>query len=571
MKSASSTPTLKSLERNLSGKSLIPRIPSAKSFEKLGNAGSGSTTTNVRGRQMFARRRIVTFGAVSLLLIFFIGEVSIQKMMVLHTWSVQTLQSSCSCQFETDDSLASSDENPFGNHTLIRPPRIILNYPTVHQAFEDRMRNISSITSLTPKDLKTSIVKNTNVFGFGLTTIRSVCMRPNGAIVMVGMTEDEIRRKVAEVPALQKEWFSSYNCSTTTNSSNCGGFKAMAAAKNLPSNVTWVKGTTAHILPYLGNANHNLFERLWPHIAGHQYPLNETTPHPINHFLVHRFGEELERGRKNMESYTLMYQIRILGRLSHNADFLLVDELNPEDLVCYERLILACATCDKLGSNITTPALLAYRKAAFNYFRMREPKVVLPPRPLRVTFYGSRVGNSKEVVEHLRNWTSPPLDVLFMDELMEKGLYNQSLPEVVSLFSETDILITTYGVKTWAALFMPKHAAVIEVNVPSCGSTEWIQTIAEAVELKLSSKSKAGVGNTTECKEVQLKTRDSNINIHELDREIHQLALPLFGNKDKIPHHWLHDWSDIIEEFRVQKEPQIHVRGPHGHNVQETQ
>ncbi|KAL2631691.1 hypothetical protein R1flu_016377 [Riccia fluitans] len=144
-----------------------------------------------------------------------------------------------------------------------------------------------------------------------------------------------------------------------------------------------------------------------------------------------------------MESNTLMYPIRILGRLSHNADFLLVDELNPKDLVCYERLILACATCDesgdKLGSNITT-ALLAYRKAAFNYFRMREPKVVHPPGPLRVTFYGSRVGNSKEVVEHLRNWTSPPLDVLFMDELMEKGLYNKSLPEVVSLSSETDIL-----------------------------------------------------------------------------------------------------------------------------------
>ncbi|KAL3689610.1 hypothetical protein R1sor_015919 [Riccia sorocarpa] len=586
MKSGSSTSSLKNLERSPSGKNIIPRIPSSKSFDRINNAGSGSTTMNGRGReqrQMFAKRRIVTFGAVSLLLIFFIGEVSLQKLMVLHTWSIQSLQSSyCNCQFETDDSVASSDENPFGNHTLVRPPRIILSYPSVHQSFAGRVRNISSISSNSslPKNLKTSIDKNTNVFHFGLTTVRSVCMRPNGAIVMVGMTESEIRRQVAEVPALQNEWLSTYNCSNSnskSSNSSCVGFETIAAAKNLPSKVTWVTGTTAHIFPHFGNVNHNFGERLWPHIAGHQFPLNETTPHPIDHFLVHRFGETLDQARHNAERNTLLYQIRILGRLSHNADFLVVDELKPRDLVCYESLILACATCDqfgdKLGSNITTPALLAYRKAAFNYFRMREPKVALPPRPLRVTFYGRgdakarRIRNAHQVVDHLRNWTSPPLDVLFLDELMEKGVFNLSLPEVVSLMSETDILITPYGANTWAALFMPKHAAVIEVNVPPCGPTTWIERIAEAVELKVLTKSKAGAsspGNTSspECKGV-LETPDFNINIAELDRDILHLALPLFGNRDTIPRHWLHDWSDIIEEFQVQKEPQIHIQGPH--------
>ncbi|KAG6556141.1 hypothetical protein Mapa_002082 [Marchantia paleacea] len=535
--------------------------------------------TGTYARPAYARRGFVTFGAISLLLIFFVGEVSLQKLMVLHTWSLQTLQSSyCSCQFDTDEVPASSSFNQQknSNRTHLSSPRIILIKPTVHEAFENKVTYIRNMSSQTPagKKFRTSIDKNKNVHQFGLTTVRNVCMRPDGAIVMVGMTEGEIRRHISQVPALEQEWRSSYNCST---SAGCVGFET---ADHLPPNVTLVPGTTVHILPYLGNVFHHFADRIWPHIAGFQYPLNETSAHPVNHFIVHRFSTWMDQAHHNMDRNTLMYQIRILGRQAPKADFLLVDGLKPKDLVCYESLVLACATCDrisnKLGFNITSPALLAYRHAALNYFRVREPAVPLPPHPLRVTFYGRRdtkrrrIVNSQEVVDHLKKWTNPPLDVVFVDDLMASGKYNQSLPEAVSLFSQTDIFITPHGANTWTALFMPKHAAVIEIYGP-CGPSTWLGTIIQAVGLKHSTKSNPYdkiiasplAGNTTEC-EGALRTPDFTIDIPKLDHAIHKLALPMFGSRDRIPRHWLYDWTSH-GEYQEHEQQQAHVPGPHVH------
>lgn len=123
-------------------------------------------------------------------------------------------------------------------------------------------------------------------------------------------------------------------------------------------------------------------------------------------------------------------------------------------------------------------------------FRVASPEVSLPPHPLRVTLYGQgdasrkRVTNMAEVAQYLRTSVQPPLLVTFVDEMLAQGLYNQSLPEVVSLMAQTNVYMTAHGANTWATVFMPKRSAVIEIYGP-CGPATWLSnTIVPALELK---------------------------------------------------------------------------------------
>jgi hypothetical protein len=134
--------------------------------------------------------------------------------------------------------------------------------------------------------------------------------------------------------------------------------------------------------------------------------------------------------------------------------------------------------------------------------------------------------------------------------MLASGEYNQSLPEVVSLMSQTDILITTHGANTWASIFMPKHAAVIEIYGP-CGPTTWIDVMVEALMLKHKTEENPwdfrvpslSAGNTTECESAD-HTPDFTIDITKLDEIIHSLALPK-GVGDNFPLHWVYDWTSF--------------------------
>lgn len=501
-----------------------------------------------------AKRGFLSLGLISVLLILFAGEACLQKVMLVHNWSTQHL-SNVVDQFACQDGYLQLDRFwssvPGKLHLLTRP--------TVQEAYETRVTNLSNVTRERPRrpirpKFQTAFEPNRNVNQYGLTAVRNACMRPDGPIVMVGLSGEDILKQVSEVPALQQDWFSSYNASQDWGGM---GYELMDS-DSVPKDAHWVPGTTTHIIPYLGNVFHHFADRLWPHIAGFQPPLNETTAHPINHFLVHRFSTWLFQAGHNIDRNTLMYQIRILGALAPSADFLVMDGLEQQALVCYERLVLACTVCDRMGDwlgyDITTPALLRYRHATLTHFGLSEPAMPLPPRRLRVTFYGRgdakrrRIKNAEEVVNHLNSYTSPPLTVTFVDELLADGEYNQSFPEVVSLFSQTDIFITVHGANTWAALFMPKYSGVIEIEGP-CGPSTWLNLIAKAVDLKHDRSNPWGeavptpdAGNVTEC-DGPYKTPDFTVDLRKLDVAILGLALPTFGFDDVIPRHWLYKWA----------------------------
>ena len=143
----------------------------------------------------------------------------------------------------------------------------------------------------------------------------------------------------------------------------------------------------------------------------------------------------------------------------------------------------------------------------------------------------------------------PTLLVTFVDEMLAQGLYNQSLPEVVSLMAQTDVYITAHGANTWATVFMPKRSAVIEIYGP-CGPATWLSnTIVPALELKHRTEGNPWgarvasplAGNTTECRSA-LETPDFTIDIGKLEAEIQSLRA-IDGPGDRLLFHWLFDWS----------------------------
>ncbi|KAJ7528698.1 hypothetical protein O6H91_15G014700 [Diphasiastrum complanatum] len=485
-----------------------------------------------------SRRGCFTSLLVAFLLSMLIGEIALQKVLLFDSVAF----ASCRKFMLPVLSIPSSFADP-----SFKP--LIQLGPSIHQAFTGKTINVSAIPTRVPRDMHTHFEENTNILGYGLSVARNVCFDPDGRILLVGISEEEVESSLKASPALEKVWHSSYNCSW--------GCIGSVIASQAPEDAVWIEGNTTHIIPYLANVFHNFADRVWPHIAGFQAPLSFTTPKPINHIAVYLLSTWLDQAHHNNERATFLYQFLMLARLSPGADFPLIPQ-NSRQSVCYERLTLDCSSCDRisnfLGSSIVSPALLRYRSTVLSFFNIAEPHVSLPPLPLRVTFYGRgdasrrRVTNAQQVVEHLRSWRQPQLEVTFVDELLANGEYNQTFPEVVSLFSQTDIFITVHGANTWASLFMPRGAAVIEIYGP-CGPSSWLHTIVTALELKHSTESNpwkesfasARAGNTTNCEDA-LRTPDFSLDIEKLDRTIHELSQPS-APSDRIPLHWLYNWT----------------------------
>lgn len=416
-------------------------------------------------------------------------------------------------------------ELPRGGEEPNRFPMLVTS-PTLHDAFKWDVPVIhwDNLSELSPESLQTSI-------GAAPYELRNVCIRPNGTIVVVGLSEEEFSRSLNEELAL--EWNETYNCSW-----GCNG---AAFVSKTPKDALWINGKTRHIIPYLGNVFHHFAERVWPHLTG--------VP---KQYYVHRMHTWLEQAHLNVERNTLMYQLVLLSRVN-GASFLQHTE-NEQRPLCFERLTLCAASSGRMsakrGLRIITESLSHYRRAAFEYFKISPPEVSLPPRPLRVTLYGRsdatrrRVSNIKEVADSLRGLAHPLLEVTVMDEMA----WNGTVPEVVSLMAQTDVYITPHGANTWATVFMPERSAVIEIYGP-CGPSTWIgETVVPALKLKHETEgnpwgvrvANARAGNTTECQSA-LETPDFTIDVQKL-REILMLRLrTVDGPGDRLPLHWLFD------------------------------
>jgi hypothetical protein len=476
---------------------------------------------------------------MALLLFFAVGEFSLQ--LAVNT----TTRTSCSQSPLT--------ALPRGDQATSVP--ILANSPTVHEAFGgNTVVHWDNLTELAPKGLRTYIdtrdSDDVRFMRYGMSPLKNACIRPNGTIVVVGLSESDFTRSLREAgEAMVKEWKETYTCTW-----GCNG----ATFQNeTPENALWVTGNTTHIVPYLGNVFHHFAERVWPILTGFRDPLDKDRKSQ-GRFYVHRMHTWLDQAHHSMDRNTLMFQIALLSRLGTRSQFLQhsEDETRP---LCFERLMLSSAASGRMSSELGlanfAPAVARYRDAAFHYFRVASPEVSLPPRPLRVTLYGRgdtsrrRVTNMAEVVQYLRTSVQPPLLVTFVDEMLAQGLYNQSLPEVVSLMAQTDVYITAHGANTWATVFMPKRSAVIEIYGP-CGPATWLSnTIVPALELKHRTEGNPWgarvasplAGNTTECRSA-LETPDFTIDIGKLENEIQSLRA-VDGPGDRLPLHWLFDWS----------------------------
>ena len=477
---------------------------------------------------------------MAVLLFFVITEFILQNQLTVNT----TTRATCS--------QSPLSGLPRGGRAASIP--ILTNSPTVHDAFGgDIVVHWDNLTEFAPKRLRTYIdtrdSEDVRFMRYGMSPFKNICIRPNGTIVVVGLSESEFARSLAEAgEAMALEWKETYNCTW-----GCNG---VAFEKETPENALWVTGNTTHIIPYLGNVFHHFAERVWPILTSFRDPDDENQRQ--RRYYVHRMHTWLNQAHHNMDRNTFMFQIALLSRmtppgtikfLQHNED-----ETRP---LCFESLTLSSTASGRmspiLGLANFAPAMARYRLAAFKYFQVSNPEVSLPPRPLRVTLYGRgdasrrRVTNIAEVAQYLQTSVEPAFLVTFVDELLERGLYNQSLPEVVSLMAQTDVYITPHGANTWATIFMPKRSAVIEIYGP-CGPGTWISnTIVPALELKHRTEgnpwgarvASPRAGNTTECRSA-LETPDFTIEVGKLRDEILSLRAA-DGPGDRLPLHWLFD------------------------------
>lgn len=400
----------------------------------------------------------------------------------------------------------------------------LANSPTLHEAFKDKnVIHWENLTELAPEGMRTYIdtseSEEARFLHYGLSPLGDICIRPNGTIVVVGLSREEFSSSLSE--AMAHEWKETYNCSW-----GCNG---AAFEEKPPENALWINGTTTHIIPYLGNVFHHFAERVWPHLTSGTVP---------SQYYVHRMHTWLEQAHHNIDRNTLMFQIALLAG---STPFLQHTEEETRPL-CFQRLILCSATAGRMSPRLGLqlgfgPAIARYRASAFKLFAVPNPVVSTPPCRPRVTLYGRsdasrrRIVNVMEVLKFLQK-ANPPLEVAVVDEMMRNGEYNQTIPEVVTLMAQTDVYITPHGANTWATLFLPERAVVIEIYGP-CGPQSWIhESIVPALDLKHDvdgnpwgvKVANRRAGNTTECKSA-LETPDFSVDVGKLARVMKRLGV----------------------------------------------
>ncbi|KAL3694500.1 hypothetical protein R1sor_008151 [Riccia sorocarpa] len=455
-------------------------------------------------------------------------------------------------------------------------------YVSLKEAYFDRMRvvDVSRIKQKVPKEklrgFKSRFLPNRNFMQYPVLAMENVCMAPSGALLLVGTSDEEIRHNVSgqsAIPELYFLWHEIYNCNGKISTDRCVG---VTFSKSLPRSHSYVPGNTAHMLAYFGNPMHNWAERTWPFIMASLDPIRVTVPHPINHYIVHRFEKWLQESHSLPDRAQLLWQFRILMELSGDSSpgFLVVR--NQSKPLCFERLLLQMHSRDRIDETrlpieMAAAGVRKYREAVLSFFRIYEaPQIRLPPGKLRVLYYGRndtsrrRVRNSAEVVALLRSFRRPPFEVTFLDEMLSSGETNYSFPEVIRLFTQTDILVIAHGANTWPTFLLPEGAAVVEIIGPCNWSASnysdltvphtWMHVNAAACGLKhdFSNPFHRSIpnplrGNTTQCLDPFDGVPDYTIDLEKLEEIIHSFAYPDRPG-DRLTQHWLYDWDSLLPQ-----------------------
>ncbi|KAJ7552972.1 hypothetical protein O6H91_06G078800 [Diphasiastrum complanatum] len=425
--------------------------------------------------------------------------------------------------------------------------------------------DVDQISEKASGSLRSRFLPNNNFMDYPLLAMEEVCMVPGGTLLLVNLSEEEVNQNVSSIRELGYIWQDIYSWCGNKSAETCTG---VIYADKVPENASWIAGNTLHFLPYVGNSMHNFAERVWPNLAAHVHPFNETTPKPIHHCILHRFHQWMREASQNDDRKQLLWQARLLFEVSKGADFLLME--NQTTTVCFERFLLQMHSSDRfdetrLPSQIYAPAIQLYRKAIFNFFGMPIPQVRLPPQRLRVLYYGRsdtsrrKPTNNDEVLAYLRNISRPQLQVFYLDELLASGNTSYNFPDVMSIYSQTDIFVVAHGANTWATFCLPDGAGFVEIFGPCNWSHynysdtrimhTWTHPTSVALGLKhdISNPFRDPVpnekrGNTTLCKDPYQGVPDYTIDTDRVGKIIQSFGFPDRPG-DRMTLHWLHDWQ----------------------------
>ncbi|MCO5562581.1 hypothetical protein L7F22_016209 [Adiantum nelumboides] len=403
--------------------------------------------------------------------------------------------------------------------------------------------------------------------------ICNACIEPGGRLLLVNATADDLGEPMRgggrKRPFL---WYAKYaNCGNETGD-ECVGVRYVA---ELPTYARYVPGNTMHFIAYSrGNTMHNIAERVWPRLGLAVSPFNETTEGlPVHHFIFHRIEQVLEQSSYLDDKDQVLWQFRMLMELWPGSD-LLMREGDEEETMCFDTLLLQMHHEDRMdlsrvSPSISGPAVRNYRAATFRFLKLPSPEIPLPPRPLRLLYYGRtelsrrRAINHDEILHFLQhNLTHLHLEIRSLDLLLLSHQVDYTFTRLVSLFSQTDILVIAHGAITWLAMFMPLGSGVIEIfgpcdwwkpkghfDDPTLHMRSWVAPLTQAVHIKhdLSNPYRESVpnpqrGNTTLCINPGKGVPDYTIDPPKLRQVIDSFAYPRQPG-DRLTLHWLYDWG----------------------------
>ncbi|KAH7442215.1 hypothetical protein KP509_03G077100 [Ceratopteris richardii] len=411
-------------------------------------------------------------------------------------------------------------------------------------------------------------------------TLRNVCIEPNGRLLLVNATSQDIGEPDGRGGRKKMPWYWYLKYTDCGNKTDyeCVGIRSTF---ELPVYARYVPGNTLHFMSYIkGNTFHNFAERVWPRLPLSVSPFNDTTAAlPVHHFFFHAFEQILREASYMDDKDQDLWQFRMLMEMWPGSDLLREsdDGRKTETTWCFDYLHLQMQHEERidqtrLPASIYGPALRKYRDVTLRFLGLPVPHLPLPPRPLRVLLHCRTDGYRRRAVNHdevlnflLRNFTHLNLEVRSLDLLLRSRETDYSFIRLVTLFSQTDIAIMIHGTVTFGALFMPEGSGVVELFGPCdfwkpkdrYNETDrdlhtWLRAIVGAVGIKHDMSNPFAEiianpkrGNTTLCIHQTNGVPDFTIGLPKLTIAINSLAYPRSPG-DRLTLHWLYDWEGAI-------------------------